>query len=72
MRLVRGLREQGFTSEDVRQLFNLIDWLMELPPRQQRTFQQELNKYEEGQRMPFVNSIERRFPQSESPPDFPV
>jgi hypothetical protein len=31
-RLVRGLYERGFKAEDVRQLFRLIDWLMDLPP----------------------------------------
>ena len=31
-RLVRGLNERGFSAKDVRELFHLIDWLMELPP----------------------------------------
>jgi hypothetical protein len=59
VRLVRGLYERGFTSEDVRQLFRMIDWLLELPPRLQRAFRQEMDTYEEGRRMPFVTSIER-------------
>jgi len=58
-RLVRGLYERGFTSEDVRQLLRVIDWLMELPPRLQGAFRQELDEYEEGHQMPFVTSFER-------------
>jgi hypothetical protein len=59
IRLVRGLYERGFSSEDVRQLFRMIDWLMELPPRLEAAFRRELDTYEEGRRMPFVTSIER-------------
>jgi hypothetical protein len=59
LRLVRGLYERGFSTEDVRQLFRVIDWLMELPPRVRRRFDKELNEYEEGRRMPYVTSIER-------------
>jgi hypothetical protein len=59
LRLVRGLYERGFSNEDVRQLFRVIDWLMELPPRLQAAFRQEMDEYEEGRRMPYVTSIER-------------
>jgi hypothetical protein len=59
LRLVRGLYERGFSKEDVRQLFHVIDWLMELPSPVQQRFEQELHEYEEGRRMPYVTSIER-------------
>ncbi len=58
-RLVRGLYERGFRPEEVRQLWRLIDWLMELPPPLERACRQDLEAYEEGRRMPFVDSIER-------------
>ncbi len=32
-RLMRGLRERGFSGEDVRRLFNLIDWLTQMAHR---------------------------------------
>ena len=32
IRLVRGLYERGFSAKDVRELFRVIDWMMELPP----------------------------------------
>jgi hypothetical protein len=59
-RLVRGLYERGFRAEDVRQLFRFIDWLMELPESVREAFDQEVDEYEEGRRMPFVTSFERR------------
>jgi hypothetical protein len=59
-RLVRGLYERGWDAENVRQLFRLIDWLMELPPPFEEQFEHDLDEYEEGLRMPFVTSIERR------------
>jgi hypothetical protein len=54
------LYERGFRSEDVRQLYRMIDWLMELPSAAQRQFRQEVDDYAEGQRMPFVTDFERR------------
>jgi hypothetical protein len=58
-RLVRGLYERGFRNEDIRQLFRLIDWLVELPRRLQEDFRQEVDQYEEGRKVPYVTSIER-------------
>jgi hypothetical protein len=59
LRLVRGLYERGFSSEDVRQLLRVIDWLMELPPPFKQQFDQDLDEYEEGRRMPYVTTWER-------------
>ncbi|HWG47195.1 MAG TPA: hypothetical protein VN688_30810 [Gemmataceae bacterium] len=59
VRLVRNLYERGFRPKDVRELFRLIDWLMELPPPLQDVFWQELNRVQEEKRMPYVTSIER-------------
>ena len=47
-RLVRGLYERGLQPKDVRQLFRLIDWLMELPPRVNKQFWKEVHAYEGG------------------------
>jgi hypothetical protein len=58
-RLVRGLYERGFSAEDVRQLFRLIDWLLELPPVPDRQFWQEMRAYQEERIMPFLTTPER-------------
>jgi hypothetical protein len=59
LRLVKGLYQRGWTAEDVRQLFRLIDWIMDLPPELQRDFRERIFEWEEEQRMPYVTSIER-------------
>ncbi len=57
--LVKGLYDRGWTADDVRQLFRLIDWLMDLPPELQQEFREEIAQFEEERRMPYVTSIER-------------
>lgn len=59
VRLVRNLYERGFNPKDVRELFRLIDWLMELPPALAVVFRQDLDKIQEERSMPYVTSIER-------------
>jgi hypothetical protein len=58
-RLVRGLYERGFGADDIRQLFRLIDWLMELPPPLDDQFWEEINRYQEERTVPFVTTPER-------------
>jgi hypothetical protein len=58
-RLVRGLYDRGFNAEDVRQLFRLIDWLMELPPALDNHFWDEVQSYGEERTMPFITTPER-------------
>jgi hypothetical protein len=59
VRLVRNLFERGFSSRDVRELFRVIDWLMELPPALAAVFRQDLNRIQEESGMPYITSIER-------------
>jgi hypothetical protein len=58
-RLVRGLYERGFSAKDVRELFRLIDWLMELPPALTNVFWQDVAQIQEERRMPFITTPER-------------
>ncbi len=59
LRLVRGLFERGFNAKDVRELFRLIDWMMELPPALGTLFWEDLEKIQEEKRMPFITTPER-------------
>lgn len=59
VRLVRNLYEHGFSAKDVRELFRVIDWMMELPPPLQDVFWQDVDKIQEEKRMPYVTSVER-------------
>src|SRR6266498_93223 len=59
VQLVKGLYERGLRAEDVRQLFRFIDWIMELPEVLENLFREEIDRYEEEKRMPYITSVER-------------
>jgi hypothetical protein len=40
LQIVKGLYQRGWTAEDVRQLFRVIDWLLDLPDELQQGFQE--------------------------------
>ena len=58
MQLVRALYQRGWAAEDVRQLFRVIDWLLDLPTELKRSFEDELHEWEEENRMTYITSIE--------------
>ena len=57
--LVKGLYDRGWSADDVRQMFRLIDWFMDLPRELQETFRQDLYAFEKERKMPYVTSVER-------------
>ena len=57
VRLVRGLYERGFSPKDVRELFRLIDWLMELPALLEESFLARSGQDSRGERMPFITTL---------------
>ena len=59
VRIVRSLYERGWTAERVRQLFRVIDWIIDLPVELQKEFRMNLNAIEEEKKMPYVTSVER-------------
>lgn len=56
---VKKLYEQGYKKDDIIFLFHFIDWLMRLPDDLDRDFWQEISRYEEEKKMPYVTSVER-------------
>lgn len=56
--LVRGLFEKGYNRNDIVQLFRVIDRMMALSTELQQQFKQEVNRYQEERRMPFLSRIE--------------
>src|SRR5262249_37537065 len=59
VRLIKGLYERGLSARDVRELFRIIDWMMDLPRPLDRLFWQEIEQYQEEQRMPYITSVQR-------------
>jgi len=60
LRVVRALYQRGLSRQDVLELFRFVDWLMVLPESAAREFDDELARFEEEQKMPYITSIERR------------
>ncbi len=60
LRLVRRLYEQGYSKDDVLQLFSFIDWVMELPEELEEQLDRAIQQIETEQNMQYVTSIERR------------
>jgi hypothetical protein len=59
VRLVKGLYGRGMDAEDVRRLFEFIDWVMELPEPLDQLFREELTAFQQEKRMPFMNTFKR-------------
>ena len=57
--LVRNLYSAGYSANDLRELFRLLDWMMHLKRNFEARFDLELTEFEKEQRMPYVTSIER-------------
>jgi hypothetical protein len=57
--LVKSLYAEGCNKREIVNLFRFIDWVLDLPVRHQSLFWEELKKYEEDKKMPYVTSIER-------------
>jgi hypothetical protein len=59
IRLIKGLYERGLSKENVRDLFRMIDWMMDLPEAQYQRFWQEMQQYEKEKHVPYITSVER-------------
>jgi hypothetical protein len=51
--------DRGLDAEQVRQLFRLIDWMVQSPKELDQQFREEIDRFEEERRMPYVTSFER-------------
>ena len=58
LRLMRSLYERGKSSAEIRQMFRVIDWMMDLPPVLAIQFRAGLEQIEEEKKMPYVTSVE--------------
>lgn len=56
---MRQLYDRGMSSQDIRNLYEFIDWTMMLPEDLETSFWQELKTFEEDQKVAYVTSAER-------------
>lgn len=59
IRVIKSLYGRGFTAEQIRPLFAVIDWMMDLPDELATRLREELALFEEEKQMNYVTSIER-------------
>ena len=59
MRLLRPLYQRGLSPEEVRKLFRVLDWMIQLPTDLELSFRQQLENFERENHMPYITSIER-------------
>lgn len=57
--LIRLLYERGYSRGQVLRLFNIIDWMIQLPRSLDPEFAQAVYAIQEEKHMPYVNTIER-------------
>lgn len=57
--LIRLLYERGYQREQILRLFNIIDWMIQLPKNVDPEFAQAVYAIQEEKHMPYVNTIER-------------
>jgi hypothetical protein len=57
--LVKQLYDKGYSKEEILLLYRFIDWLLVLPEEINRRFHEEIIRYEEEKRMPYITTAER-------------
>jgi hypothetical protein len=57
--LVKRLLERGWDAEKVRQLFRLVDWLIELPKSLGKEYWQQVTRYQKEKHMPYITTPEQ-------------
>jgi len=57
--LVKLLYKKGYKKEDILNIYRFLDWVMVLPENIASQFHDEIIKYEEEQKMPFITTAER-------------
>lgn len=57
--LVRLLYERGYTRKQVVELFNIIDWVIQLPESLERGFAQKVQNIQEEKKMAYINTVQR-------------
>ena len=57
--LIKELYRRGYDREKILQLYKFIDWIFVLPKEATERFHEEIKKYEEAKKMPYITTAER-------------
>jgi len=57
--LARSLYQKGYSRKDVVNLYRFIDWIITLPEQLEIVFHENIIRYEEAMKMPYITTAER-------------
>ena len=57
--LIRMLYQRNYTRQEIIDLFDFIDWVLQLSDKDEERLCEEINKLEEANQMPYITSVER-------------
>jgi hypothetical protein len=57
--LIRMLYQRNYTRQEIIDLFDFIEWVLQLSNKDEERLCEEINKLEEGNQMPYITSVER-------------
>ncbi len=57
--LIKSLYQKGYAKNDILLLYKFIDWLVNLPKELSKKFDDEIIKYEEEKKMPYITTAEK-------------
>ena len=57
--LEKRLYDKGYKKEDILLLYKFIDWLISLPDEENEKFHEEVTRYEEEKKMPYITTAEK-------------
>jgi hypothetical protein len=59
LRLIRSMYEKGYSQDEIRAIFEFIDWIITLNDKEEGLIREEIEKLEGVKKVPYVTSIER-------------
>ena len=57
--IIRLMYERGYSKKQIQELFNVIDWMIQLPTSLNEEFLNIIYRIEEEKKMPYINTAER-------------
>ncbi|MET4163872.1 putative transposase YdaD, partial [Marinobacterium sp. MBR-111] len=57
--IIRLMYERGYSKQQILELFNVIDWMIQLPSSLNEAFLNTIYAIEEDKNMPYINTAER-------------
>jgi len=57
--IIRLMYERGYSKQQIQELFNIIDWMIQIPSFLNEAFLEALYAIEEEKKMPYINTAER-------------